>query len=159
MQQLVEQLSQILRDKELMLATAESCTGGMISAAMTSIAGSSSVFDRGFVTYSNEAKHEILNVSHNILNYYGAVSSQCADAMVLGALEHSKADIAVSVTGIAGPGGGSEEKPVGLVYIGFCVKGREPEVRQYNFTGSRDDIRRTVCEEAFKGLIEEATKL
>ncbi|MGH1376924.1 MAG: CinA family protein [Alphaproteobacteria bacterium] len=159
MQQLVEQLSTALREKDLVLATAESCTGGMMSAAMTSIAGSSSVFDRGFVTYSNPAKHEILGISQNILNYYGAVSAQCADAMALGALEHSNADISVSVTGIAGPGGGGEEKPVGLVYIGVAIKGREPKVMEYNFSGSRDDIRRVVCEEAFKKLIEEVHTL
>ncbi|MEX0344093.1 MAG: CinA family protein [Rhizobiaceae bacterium] len=105
-----------------MIATAESCTGGMIAAALTDIAGSSDVFERGFVTYSNQAKVELLGVSVETLLEHGAVSQQTAAEMAIGAARHSGADIAVSVTGIAGPGGGTPEKPVGLVYLGFAGK-------------------------------------
>ena len=102
----------------LMLATAESCTGGLVAALITEIPGSSDVFDRGFVTYSNAAKAESLDVAPALLNPFGAVSAEVAGAMATGALAHSRADVAVSITGIAGPGGGSPEKPVGLVHFG-----------------------------------------
>lgn len=105
-----------------MIATAESCTGGMIAAALTDIAGSSDVFERGFVTYSNQAKVELLGVGIGTLLEHGAVSLQTAAEMAIGAARRSGADVAVSVTGIAGPGGGSTEKPVGLVYLGFAGK-------------------------------------
>ena len=105
------------RAKGIMLATAESCTGGMIAAALTDIAGSSAVVDRGFVTYSNEAKMEMLGVRDETLRMHGAVSEETALEMAAGALGHSHAGIAVSVTGIAGPDGGSAEKPVGLVHL------------------------------------------
>lgn len=101
----------------VMVATAESCTGGLVSGALTAIAGSSAVLDRGFVTYSNEAKGEMLGVSEDLLARFGAVSEPVARAMALGAVERSRASAAVSITGIAGPGGGSEEKPVGLVHF------------------------------------------
>lgn len=106
----------------LKVTTAESCTGGMIAAALTDIPGSSSVFERGFVTYSNEAKEEMLNVPSALINTHGAVSREVAQAMAQGALAHSNADIAVSVTGIAGPTGGSAGKPVGLVWFGLAQK-------------------------------------
>lgn len=153
---LVNELSQLLKEKEIKLVTAESCTGGMIAAAMTDRAGSSVVFDRGYVTYSNQSKTDLLGVSMNVIDNYGAVSSQCADFMALGALENSQADLALSVTGIAGPGGGSDEKPIGLVYIGVCVVGRDPVVTECNFTGSRAEIRRSACDKAFALLIETA---
>ena len=105
------------RQAGLKLTTAESCTGGLLSAALTDIAGSSDVFDRGFVTYSNDAKMDMLGVSETILTSYGAVSEETARAMAAGALSESGADLAVAVTGIAGPGGGSDDKPVGLVHI------------------------------------------
>ncbi|WP_312782390.1 CinA family protein [Brevundimonas sp.] len=101
----------------VMIATAESCTGGLVSGALTSVAGSSAVLDRGFVTYSNEAKAEVLAVSEGLLVQFGAVSEPVARAMALGAVDHSRATASVSVTGIAGPGGGSMEKPVGLVHF------------------------------------------
>lgn len=150
----IEELSRLLKEKELLLATAESCTGGMIGAAVTDLAGSSSVYDRGFVTYSNQAKQDLLDVSANILNHYGAVSMQCADAMVVGALNNSQADIAVSVTGIAGPTGESEDKPLGLVFIGVGIKGREPNVTQCNFSGDRAQIRALARDKAIALLIE-----
>ena len=109
------------------IAMAESCTGGMVAAALTEIAGSSDVFDRGFVTYSNEAKMAMLGVSEDVLATFGAVSVATAWAMAQGALEHSEADIAVSITGIAGPGGATPGKPVGMVVFARAVRGEDPE--------------------------------
>ncbi|MEJ6785544.1 CinA family protein [Aminobacter sp. Piv2-1] len=126
----------------LMIATAESCTGGMIVAALTDIAGSSAVVDRGFITYSNEAKMEMLGVSEATLKAHGAVSRETALEMAAGALAHSHASLALAVTGIAGPGGGSAEKPVGLVWFGIARKGTpaEAEFRLFEDKG-RDFIR------------------
>ncbi|HEX4410662.1 MAG TPA: CinA family protein [Xanthobacteraceae bacterium] len=107
----------LCRAQGLRIVTAESCTGGLVAGALTEIAGSSDVVDRGFVTYSNEAKHELLGVPNMMLKRHGAVSGQTAAAMARGALKNSRADLAVSITGIAGPGGGSKRKPVGLVYF------------------------------------------
>jgi nicotinamide-nucleotide amidase len=112
-----ETLLATARANGLKITTAESCTGGLIAGLLTEIPGSSDVVERGFVTYSNDAKEEMIGVSHDLLVAHGAVSQQVARAMAEGALNHSKADIAVAVTGIAGPGGGSTEKPVGLVHI------------------------------------------
>lgn len=120
-------------ERGLMLATAESCTGGMIAAAITDLIGASNVLERGFVTYSNEAKMELLGVSPDTLEKHGAVSEATARAMAAGALKHSHADVAVSVTGIAGPGGGSPDKPVGLVWFGIAVKGQEPRAEKRQF--------------------------
>jgi nicotinamide-nucleotide amidase len=112
------------RRKGILLATAESCTGGLIAASLTDIGGSSDVVDRGFVTYSNEAKHEMIGVPMELIAAHGAVSEEVALAMAAGALAHSRAGIALSVTGIAGPGGGSDAKPVGLVWFGLALKGK-----------------------------------
>ncbi|MAZ75721.1 MAG: damage-inducible protein CinA [Micavibrio sp.] len=150
---LVDRLSEKLFDKKWLLSTAESCTGGMISAAITSKAGSSSVFDRGFVTYSNEAKMDMLSVSAETLAQYGAVSEQTAIEMTKGALKNSRAHIAVSVTGIAGPDGGSKDKPVGLVYIGYGLKGGVIQSTKHNFTGNREDVRTQTTKEALKHLL------
>jgi len=111
------------RVKNLRVATAESCTGGLVAAALTAIAGASDVFDRGFVTYSNAAKSEMLGVPPSLIEAHGAVSAEVARAMALGAIEHSLADVAVAVTGVAGPGGGSAEKPVGLVHFACARRG------------------------------------
>lgn len=154
MQDWVESLSAKLKGLGLMLATAESCTGGMIAAAMTDCAGSSAVFERGFVTYSNAAKTELLGVPKDMLIKHGAVSAQVATAMVKGAIAHSRAELAVAVTGIAGPDGGSAEKPVGLVYIGYGDKTGVVEVAEHRFIGSRDEVRRQTVEASFKHLIK-----
>lgn len=150
---LVEELSEILARQRKMLASAESCTGGMIAAALTDRAGSSDVFERGFVTYSNQAKVEILGVPENVLREHGAVSSETACAMAKGALDHSRADIAVSVTGIAGPGGATPTKPVGLVFIGIAAKDCEPSAHEHYFEGDRAAVRMQAVETALKHLI------
>ena len=112
------------------VALAESCTGGLVCAALTEVPGSSAVLDRGFVTYSNEAKHESLGVSEAILDTFGAVSIASAWAMAQGALKHSKADVAVAISGIAGPDGGSEQKPVGLVVFARAIRGEEEHLAE-----------------------------
>ncbi len=140
-----------LRGRGWMLATAESCTGGLIAAALTHVAGSSAVVDRGFVTYSNEAKTEMLDVPAALIAAHGAVSEPVAAAMAAGALLHSRANVAVAVTGIAGPGGGSPEKPVGLVWFACAVRGgagSAPRSRtaSHVFPGDRAEVRaRTVA--------------
>lgn len=149
----VEKLTSALIKKGWMMAVAESCTGGMIASAITDRAGSSSVFDRGFITYSNESKEELLNVSREILENQGAVSSECAAAMAQGALARSHARIAVAVTGIAGPGGGTPEKPVGLVYIVWAIQGGMLRTEKFIFPGSRADIRAATVDAALSGLI------
>jgi nicotinamide-nucleotide amidase len=144
-----------LKAAELMVATAESCTGGMIAAALTDVAGSSAVVDRGFVTYSNEAKTDMLAVPADLIATHGAVSEPVARAMAEGALARSNADIAVSVTGIAGPDGGSEDKPVGTVHFGCARKGSMTVHSHQLFSGlSRADVRKASVMQAFK-LIEE----
>jgi nicotinamide-nucleotide amidase len=119
--------------KSLKLVTAESCTGGMVSSLITSIAGSSAVFERGFVTYSNISKNQSLGVPWEMIESYGAVSPQVANSMAAGALKNSNGDIAVSITGVAGPGGGSIEKPVGLVYFGLAKNGHLTRNFEHNF--------------------------
>jgi nicotinamide-nucleotide amidase len=128
-----ETLLASLRARKLMLATAESCTGGLIAGALTEIAGSSDVVERGFVTYSNEAKTELIGVPAEMIASHGAVSREVALAMAAGALTHSRADIAVAVTGVAGPGGGSAAKPVGLVHLAAERRGRPPIHRECRF--------------------------
>jgi nicotinamide-nucleotide amidase len=128
-----EALLATLRARKLMIATAESCTGGLIAGALTEIAGSSDVVERGFVTYSNEAKTEMIGVPAELIEAHGAVSREVALAMVAGALQHSRADIAASVTGVAGPGGGTATKPVGLVHIAVQRRGAAPVHRECRF--------------------------
>lgn len=146
-EELARQVLAACEERGIMLAAAESCTGGMIAAALTDIAGSSTVVDRGFVTYSNEAKTEMLGVRLETLETHGAVSRETAIEMAAGALAHSRAGIAVSVTGVAGPGGGSEEKPVGLVWFGLAVKGRPPVAERRLF---EDKGRAFIREESVK---------
>ena len=146
---LSKQLGQALKQQGWVMATAESCTGGGIAQAITEVPGSSVWFDRGFVTYSNQAKEEMLLVKQSTLEQYGAVSEQVAKQMVEGALLNSHADLAVSVTGIAGPGGGSESKPVGTVYIAWGI-GQLLECHHYNFLGSRESVRQQTVLAALK---------
>jgi nicotinamide-nucleotide amidase len=151
-------LLDLCKAKKLMVATAESCTGGLVAAALTDIAGSSAVVDRGFVTYTNDAKHQMLGVPLDTLNTFGAVSRETAEAMVRGTLGHANADLAVSITGIAGPGGGSAEKPVGLVH--FAAASRNGQLnhreRRYGDIG-RAEVRRRSVLEALAMLTELAT--
>ena len=123
------------------ISTVESCTGGLIFAALTDIAGSSAVLDRGFVTYSNLAKQEMVGVEPQILEKFGAVSEQTAASMAVGGIAHSIADISLSVTGIAGPGGGSPEKPVGLVWMSLATQAGTQTVKRFDFAGDRDAVR------------------
>lgn len=134
------------------MATAESCTGGWIAHCMTDIPGSSAWFDRGFVTYSNAAKIQMLGVKSETLEQFGAVSFETAKEMVLGALSHSDADVAVAVTGIAGPDGGSAEKPVGTVFIAWANKDGHISVTKSLFSGDRRQIRAQTVLTAIKGV-------
>lgn len=141
--ELAERFLEACRDADVMAATAESCTGGMIIAALTDIAGSSLVVDRGFITYSNEAKIDMLGVLPATLERHGAVSGETALQMCSGALARSKAGIALAVTGIAGPDGGSADKPVGLVWFGIAQAGHRPHIASRIFDNlGRDHIRR-----------------
>ena len=131
----------LYRERSLMIATAESCTGGLIAACLTEVPGASDVVERGFVTYSNEAKTELLGVPPALIARAGAVSKEVAEAMARGAIETSRADVAVSVTGVAGPGGGSAEKPVGLVHFGLCRRGHGVRSEHRIFSGDRAAVR------------------
>jgi nicotinamide-nucleotide amidase len=138
-------IGEALVEKNLTIATAESCTGGLLAGRLINYPGISSVFLEGFVTYSNEAKINRLGVEKETLQQYGAVSEETAREMVQGLVKTAGTDIGISVTGIAGPGGGSIEKPVGLVYVGFSIKGKS-FIRKFNFTGVREEVReQTVC--------------
>lgn len=145
---------ELCRSKRYQIATAESCTGGLIIGSLTEIAGSSDVVDRGFITYSNQAKMDMLGVHENILNNHGAVSPETAIAMVTGALKNSCADIAVSVTGIAGPGGGSLHKPVGLVHMAIMKSG-EAAIHKKHLFGDigRTSIREETVIQALKMIM------
>jgi nicotinamide-nucleotide amidase len=149
-------LADALRDRGWMLASAESCTGGLIAAACTSVSGSSDWFERGFVTYSNEAKTEQLGVPAALIDSHGAVSREVALAMAEGALTHSRADIAVAVTGIAGPTGGTPDKPVGTVWLAVAAKGAPAEAVLLQLHGDRASIRRQTVEQALQRLQERA---
>jgi nicotinamide-nucleotide amidase len=148
------QLGEALQKQGLMLALAESCTGGMVSQAVTSVAGSSSWFDCGFVTYSNDAKVKMLGVSDKTLSQFGAVSEQTAIEMVQGALHHSHATIAGSITGIAGPDGGSDEKPVGTVCFAWSIKNKCLVNTTKHLQGSRQEIREQATKVLLNGLLE-----
>lgn len=146
-------LTKLLIQKKYTMTTAESCTGGMIAARMVNAPGVSAVLKSGFITYANEAKEELLGVSHDTLEKFGAVSRETAEEMAEGAVKAAHTDAAVAVTGIAGPDGGTKEKPVGLVYIGVNVRGNV-EVREYHFSGSRQKIRESVTAAALTFLRE-----
>jgi len=142
----------------LKIATAESCTGGLVAALLTEIAGSSAVVERGFVTYSNEAKTELIGVPTSLIAAHGAVSEPVARAMAEGALQHSRADVTVAITGIAGPGGATATKPVGLVHFGLARRGAAVLhlERRYGDLG-RENVRRRAVEDAL-GLLEQAIR-
>lgn len=147
-----EGLAQALVGRGWMLATAESCTGGLIAAACTSLAGSSNWFERGFVTYSNEAKSDLLGVDASAIATHGAVSEMVARAMAFGAVRRSHAQVAVAVTGIAGPAGGSPDKPVGTVWFGFSVDGRLTS-ETVRFDGDRQAVREAAVRHALARLL------
>jgi len=150
---LVERLADLLLKKGLRLATAESCTGGLIAGACTDLSGSSNWFERGLITYSNEAKTELLGVDAALIARRGAVSEQVAQAMAQGALAHSHAQVAVAVTGVAGPTGGSRAKPVGTVWFGFAVPG-QLITEKMHFIGDRAAVRAATVHHALKRLVE-----
>jgi len=155
--ELADQLGKALKAKSLSCVTAESCTGGGIAQAITEISGSSAWFDRGFVTYSNLAKVEMLKVNQATLDKEGAVSEEVASQMVKGALDNSNADIAISVTGIAGPAGGSEQKPVGTVYIGCGKKDGKIVCNKHVFSGNRATIRQQTVLTALKCCLQHSS--
>jgi nicotinamide-nucleotide amidase len=151
-------LLEACRQRGLRLAAAESCTGGLIAAALTAVPGSSDVFERGFVTYSNEAKIEMLGVPATLIAQHGAVSGEVARAMAEGALAHARADIAVAVTGIAGPGGGSSAKPVGLVHIACARRGGDTRHQECRFGDiGRDAVREATLDAAHALALAAAT--
>ena len=134
-----KKLTELLISKNMSIAVAESCTGGLLSSSLTSIPGASSYFNCGFITYSNESKIKMLNVDSQTIELFGAVSERVAYEMVVGAGQHSQSDLAISVTGIAGPSGGTAEKPVGMVCFGFYVEGEVSTTTQF-FSGVRSEI-------------------
>ena len=156
---LAAEVGALLRANGQTLTTAESCTGGWVAQCVTAIAGSSAWFERGFVTYSNEAKHEMLGVEFVTLNAHGAVSEATAAAMAIGALRQSRADWALSITGIAGPDGGSPGKPVGTVCFGWAARDAGVEVDTRHFAGDREAIRRQSVEYALRGIVLRAARL
>ena len=152
---LARALLDLCRSRKLMIATAESCTGGLVAAALTDIPGSSDVIDRGFVTYSNAAKHAMLGVEASTLDTFGAVSKETAIAMAIGALEHADVDLAVSITGIAGPGGAVPGKPVGLVHLAVAARDGRISHRECRFGAiGRSAVRQRSVIEALKMLTE-----
>jgi nicotinamide-nucleotide amidase len=151
---LVLQLADALRARAWYLASAESCTGGLIAAACTQVAGSSDWFDRGFVTYSNEAKSQMLGVPAALIAAHGAVSSEVAAAMAAGALAHSRADLAVAVTGIAGPGGAVPGKPVGTVWLGLARARDAAQAELLQLAGDRTAVRSQTVQVALQRLLQ-----
>ena len=155
---LARKLIETCAAQKIMIATAESCTGGLIAGALTEISGSSEVFERGFVVYSNEAKSDMLGVATETIEEFGAVSAEVAEALAASAIRHSKAGFAVSVTGIAGPTGGTVAKPVGLVYIGVADRAGTAFHYKCLFKGDRDDVRLQAVKEALTMLMTFAEK-
>ena len=154
MNELVQRIAERLASRGAMLATAESCTGGWAAQALTALAGSSNWFERGFVTYSNAAKEDMLGVRPETLARHGAVSEETAREMALGALSHSRAAVALAITGIAGPGGGTRDKPVGTVCFAWAAGGGAPRSETRRFAGDREAVRRQSVERALVGVLE-----
>ena len=160
-QKLIDEAAALLaayRTAGLRLATAESCTGGLVAAFLTEIPGSSDVVERGFVTYSNEAKTDLVGVPPDLLRAHGAVSAEVAGAMAEGALRHSRAQVAVAVTGIAGPGGATARKPVGLVFLAAARAGGPTFVERHRVIGDRHAVRLAAVAAAFTLLRERLTR-
>lgn len=147
-------LLEACREAGMTIATAESCTGGLVAGCLTEIAGSSDVFERGFVTYSNDAKSELLGVPAAMITRHGAVSEEVAKAMAIGALARSRALMTVAITGVAGPGGGSKEKPVGLVHFASAITGGTTVHERHEFDGNRTDVRREAVRTAIRILAD-----
>lgn len=150
---LTERLGEQLKAKNFMVATAESCTGGGVAEAITTVSGSSQWFDRGFVTYSNTAKQEMLGVNKDTLDQYGAVSEETAKEMAEGAIKHSHADLSVAITGVAGPTGGTKKNPVGTVWFGWATHERTVSKKEF-FSGDRHEIRQQAVITALNGLLK-----
>ena len=148
-----EELVEILTKKQYEITTAESCTGGLVAATIVNVSGASEVFQAGFVTYANEAKEKELGVKSETLQTYGAVSEKTAKEMAIGCAAHAKAQVGISTTGIAGPGGGTAEKPVGLVYIGCAVRSNV-YVEKNVFSGDRQQVRRQAADRAIGFALE-----
>jgi nicotinamide-nucleotide amidase len=153
LERLAQVLGQSLHQQQLMLVTAESCTGGWIAKVMTDIPGSSGWFDRGFVTYSNESKQELLGVDADTLERYGAVSEATVVQMAIGALANSRSNAAIAVSGIAGPGGDTPDKPLGTVWLAWALPGRSVQTRCEHFIGNREAVRRQAVYLALEELI------
>jgi nicotinamide-nucleotide amidase len=151
---LSEKVAKHLLDKQMLLATAESCSGGWVAKCLTDVAGSSGWFERGFVTYSNAAKQEMLGVPAALLATHGAVSEAVAQAMAQGALAHSHANVALAISGIAGPGGAVPGKPVGTVCFAWCVEDGRIRVETVHFAGDRSAVRRQSVAHALNGLLD-----
>lgn len=151
---LAESVGMVLQRRGLMLTTAESCTGGWVAQLVTSVPGSSQWFERGFVTYSNSAKQEMLGVSDEVLAQYGAVSEQVVEQMVVGALSHSHAQVALAISGIAGPDGGSLAKPVGTVCLAWGLQFQPIVTRRIQLSGDRQEVRKRAVIAALNGLFE-----
>ena len=151
---LAAQVGELLKSHGLMLATAESCTGGGVAQAITEVAGSSAWFERGFVTYSNQSKQQMLGVRESTLKQYGAVSELTVREMVAGALQHSSAQVALAVSGIAGPDGGTAEKPVGTVWFAWGLKNGETRAQRYQLDGNRAEVRAQAVNIALQGIAD-----
>ena len=149
-----EELGRRLSEKRAFLAVAESCTGGLVAKRITDIAGSSGWFERGLVVYSNPSKQDLLGVAPDLLQQFGAVSRECVEAMARGLLVMTPAHWALAITGIAGPGGGSPEKPVGLVWLAWEQRGGKVESEALQLSGSREQIREAAADAALKGLLK-----
>lgn len=154
---LVAALAQALTQRGWMLATAESCTGGLIATTCTDMAGSSAWFDRAAVTYSNEAKHTMLGVPAELIERDGAVSESVVRAMAEGLLAHSRAQVGIAVSGVAGPGGGSPDKPVGTVWVAWAVHGQATTVQRFQLDGGRAQVRWQTCEVALRAALAHIT--
>lgn len=150
---LEEEIVNRLLEKKYTITTAESCTGGLLAGKILNVSGASGVYNEGHITYSNEAKERLLGVSHKTLETYGAVSRQTAEEMARGAVKEANADVGLSTTGIAGPGGGTPEKPVGLIYVGCCIHG-QTSVKECRFSGTREENRNHAVEAALNLLRE-----